>query len=48
MKILDLQYRHSLKIENDMVTKLNLYSRLVSPRYDFGNTKQVHQHKQMG
>lgn len=48
MKIVDLQYRHSLKIENDMVTQFNQLIRLVSPRYDFGNTIQVHQHRQMG
>jgi hypothetical protein len=48
MKILDLQYRYSLKIENDMVTKFNQHSKLVGPRYDFGNTIQVHQHRQMG
>lgn len=48
MKIIDLQYRHSLKTENDMVTKYNQLNILVNPRYDFGNTIQVHQHRQMG
>ncbi len=48
MKIVDFQYRHSLKIENDMVTQFNQHNKLVTPRYDFGNTIQVHQYRQMG
>jgi hypothetical protein len=48
MKAFHLRYNKSLTIEKTNMIDFNQHSELVTPRFDFGYSKQVHQYRQMG